>query len=80
MVDHDRRYNDKDVGILEQHVEEHSRQLNSIIDTLEAMNKKLDPISQTYRTTATLGKWIMAILIFVSVIIGILVEWKNLFK
>lgn len=40
----------------------------------------LRPIAETYTTASTLGKWIMAFLVFVSVIIGIILGARNLFK
>lgn len=39
----------------------------------------LKPISETYRTVSTLGKWMMALLVFISISIGIVLGFRNLF-
>jgi hypothetical protein len=44
----------------------------------EEMLKLLRPISETYRTVSTLGKWMMAILVFMSILIGVLIGFKSL--
>lgn len=51
--------------------------LNKRFDTLEEI---LKPISETYRTVTRVGKWGMAVLILISVIIGIVSGLKNIFK
>lgn len=38
----------------------------------------LKPISQTYTTVSTLGKWSSALLVFISIVIGIILGWKKL--
>lgn len=38
----------------------------------------LGPISETYKTVASLGKWASAILVFISVVVGILLGLKDL--
>lgn len=47
-------------------------------DTLSRIEEILKPMSETYKTTEKLGKWIMAFVVFVSILIGILVGLKNL--
>lgn len=46
----------------------------------EEMLKLLRPISETYRTVSTLGKWMMAVLVFMSIMIGVLLGFKSLFE
>lgn len=38
----------------------------------------LKPISDTYKTATTIGKWTMGALVFASVTVGLLVGIKNL--
>lgn len=68
----------KDMQDLKKQVNDHTMSLTNVTETLKRIEEKLDPISTAYQTTTTLGKWVMASLLFVSIIIGILVEWKNL--
>jgi hypothetical protein len=46
----------------------------------EEILKLLKPISETYSTVSHLGKWVMAILVFISILLGILLGAKNLIK
>lgn len=38
----------------------------------------LSPLSETYRTATTLGKWVMAAAVFVSILFGIILSIKAL--
>jgi hypothetical protein len=63
-------------------------------DTVEALQKSdvenfkqhqeikdlLTPISETYKTVSRLAKWVMALLVFLSVLGGVIVAWSNVFK
>ena len=40
----------------------------------------LIPISETYRTVGTMAKWVMALLVFLSVLGGVIVAWSNIFR
>ncbi len=40
----------------------------------------LKPIAETYTTVSTVGKWGMAIMVFVSILIGIILGAKTLFN
>jgi len=51
---------------------------NKLEDNQNEILSLLRPISDTYRTATTLGKWSMGGLVFLSVIIGLLVGIKNL--
>jgi hypothetical protein len=40
----------------------------------------LKPISETYTTVSNLSKWLSAFLVLVSIVIGIVLGWKQIFK
>ncbi len=40
----------------------------------------LRPIAETYTTVTTLGKWGMAVMVFISILIGIVLGARNLLK
>jgi hypothetical protein len=64
-------------------VKDHGDTLIKINDTLISMDEKLkalEPIKDNYKTAVTLGKWFMGLLIFLGALIGVLVEFKKLFK
>ena len=65
---------------LQSTVDKHGEILDEIKETLQKMNEKLDPIVETYSATRLLGKWVMAVLLFASLVGGILVEWRHWFK
>lgn len=46
----------------------------------EEIIKLLTPISETYTTVSLLGKWITAFAVLISIVIGIVIELKNLIK
>lgn len=46
----------------------------------EEMLKLLRPISDTYRTVSTLGRWMTALLVFISIMLGVLLSIKTIFK
>ena len=75
----ERRENDKKIVELKKVVDEHGKVLELIQETLKSMNEKLEPIAETYRTTATLGKWIMTFLVFLSVLGGVIWTWCKIF-
>lgn len=52
------------------HFEEDAKNFKKITDTLCAMDKKLEPISATYLTVGTLGRWLMPLLVCISLVIG----------
>lgn len=41
--------------------------------------RMLKPISETYTSVSTLGKWFMAFMVFISILIGILLGLKDYF-
>jgi hypothetical protein len=54
---------------------EHFREIN---EKLDGLLNTLKPISETYTTVSTMGKWAMAALVFISVLIGIIAGLKAL--
>lgn len=62
------------------HTEKDAEQFGAIHEVLKRLEEKLDPMAESYAAYMKMGKWGMAGLIAVSVIIGILVGLKNLFK
>jgi len=40
----------------------------------------LEPLLETYKVAITLGKWIMGLLVLFSVILGIVLSIKSIFK
>lgn len=79
-MEHERRHDSEEINSLRKMVDDHRKILDSIQKTLESMDSKLEPIADTYRTARTVGKWVMGLLVFVSVVIGILVEIKKFFS
>ncbi len=73
---------------LVQHFKDDTEQFNAMHDLLIEISHKLDPrhddyinkgieetlkpISETYTSVSTMGKWIMAVLVAVSLIVGII--------
>ncbi len=56
-------------------LEEHTRLLNERLDGFE---KKLNPISELYVNANTFGSWIKKILIFIALVLGLLLTYKQL--
>lgn len=46
----------------------------------EAILELLKPIAETYTTVSTMGRWGMAVLVFISIMIGVVLGFKNLLK
>jgi hypothetical protein len=47
---------------------------------LEQIMAILKPISETYQTASMLGKWTMAGMVFISVLLGILLSLRSMFN
>lgn len=58
--------------------QEQDKLIEEILTTVREMKATLEPIANTYRTVSTLGKWGMAGLVLLSVVIGILIGLRNL--
>jgi len=51
----------------------------NIHESLARIEIKLDPIFENYRTASKMGKWLMAVAVFGSVILGVILSIKALF-
>ena len=72
----------KDIATLKTDVAKHGETLVSINDTLtrieekqNEMNKCFEPINETFKATALMGKWLMTFLVFLSILGGVIVAW-----
>lgn len=71
------KYQDKELQELKDRLKKRDLELQEEIRELKNMTK---PLLETYKTAVKLGKWIMAGLILLSIIVGILVGIKSLLK
>jgi hypothetical protein len=55
-------------------------QHEQIFKAIEANNKLLVPISETYKTVGLMAKWLMAFLVFLSMLGGVIVAWGKIFN
>jgi hypothetical protein len=67
-----------DIIALKKCDEENIQQHKDILGAVEKISNKLDPILETFNSTRMLGKWVMAILVFISILIGIILGWSNI--
>lgn len=58
---------------LEEMYKELKEQNNKILDVLT-------PISETYQTTTQVGKWVTGLMVFVSILLGVILSLKSLLK
>lgn len=56
----------------------HEDRITTLEEGQNEILELLRPISETYRTATTIGKWVMGSLLFASVVVGLLVGLKNL--
>lgn len=66
--------------IFDEHCKENSKDFESINKQLEELKTLLAPICETYKTVSQLGKWTMAIMVFFSISIGIVLSLRTLLK
>lgn len=62
------------------HEESDAKNFAEIHTALARIEGKIDPIYEAYTSATTLGKWLMATSVFVSVITGIILSIKALIK
>lgn len=60
--------------------QDQERRITNLERGQEEVLKLLRPISETYTTVSTIGKWMMALLVFISIMLGILLSIKTIFK
>ena len=56
------------------------QQHKEIMEAVKAINDKLTPIAETYQTVNTLGKWLTALLVFLSILGGVIWTWSKIIK
>lgn len=56
---------------------EREKQLDKEINELKKM---IEPLLATYKTAVVLGKWVMGILVFLSILLGIILAIQKLWK
>lgn len=54
--------------------------IKKLDDQYREITSLLKPISQTYQTASKLGKWIMALMVFISIMLGVALSLKSLLK
>lgn len=54
--------------------------ISALEDGQKEILELLRPISETYRTASMLGKWVMALAVFISIAIGIIVSLRDIGK
>lgn len=75
----------------EKHSSEDSANFTIIKDHLLRVEKERDqrhdeimrilqPIAESYRSASTLGKWLMAVAVFISILLGIIIGLKSFIK
>jgi hypothetical protein len=60
----------------QQNVAQHQQ----ILDAIQEINKKLEPLSDTYKTATRVGKWFMAVLVFISILFGVIANFGKFLK
>lgn len=68
---------DYELEDLKQRLKEKEEKLDNEIAEIKEM---LEPLLETYKVAITLGKWIMGLLVLFSVILGIVLSIKSIFK
>ena len=56
--------------ILTQHLADDKVKFEALQETLNKIDAKLEPISNTYKTVGTLGSWLMPLLVALSLVAG----------
>ncbi len=52
---------------------------DDIRNSLQRIEIQLSPVFETYSTVSQMGKWVMAVAVFASVLIGIILSVKTIF-
>lgn len=76
---------------LKKHAEDDTENLANIIRRLENSEEErrkrheevmsiLKPIAETYTSASTMGKWLMGLAVFISIVLGILFSIKSIFE
>jgi hypothetical protein len=65
---------------LEQANCQNTDQHKEFMEEFKKLTEMLQPIVDTYKTVNRLGKWMMVLLVFLSVLGGVIWTWTNIFK
>ena len=57
-----------------------SQQIKHLSDEIQELKEIVLPIAETYRTASTLGQWMKGLLVFISVVFGVIMGAKNIIK
>jgi 5,10-methylenetetrahydrofolate reductase len=63
-----------------EHEASDTRQFDDIRNALQRIEIKLDPIFDNYTTATRMGKWGMALMMVLSVLLGLILSLKALFN
>jgi hypothetical protein len=64
---------------MEEHEASDTKQFDDIRNALQRIEIKLDPIFDNYTTATRMGKWGMALMMVLSVLLGLILSLKALF-
>jgi DNA repair exonuclease SbcCD ATPase subunit len=57
-----------------------SDQHQETMGEIRKLNDKLEPIADSYRTATTLGKWLIALLSFIAILLSVVTGWIKIFN
>lgn len=70
----------EEIECLKQKDETNSSEHKTILETIKELKDIIAPISETYKTVSRMTKWLMAFLVFLSIVGGIIWTWGNVIK
>ena len=59
---------------------EENKHHEEIMAEIREINKKLDPIYETYVVWLALGTWGKTVLYVAGAVLGLIIAWRNVFK
>lgn len=62
---------------LKQRLQEKGKRLD---DEIAGIKEMLEPLIETYKMAVVLGEWIMGVLVFLSILLGIILAIQKLWK
>lgn len=66
--------------LLDENDRQNAIEHKQLFETLKKIDEKLEPISETYRTVGRMAKWLMATMVFLSVLGGVIWTWLEIFR
>lgn len=67
---------DRELEELKQRLRDREEELNEDITEIRAI---LKPLTETYQTATKMGKWVFALMVFLSILFGIILSFKSIF-